>query len=148
MSQPLQDNACRFNPGGATLPEHIPENNPENKPYERGTHRHRSYTKVLVIRDSDIMQFGLQGDLKDVSQAGLGVVLDNPLDIGEHVKVDVEHIVQRFKKQVRGIVRHVMQMENQHRIGIELFTRLTPLDVSILKMGAPKDDDQDSHWLA
>lgn len=124
------------------------ENIPEDQSYERSTNRHRSFTKVSIVRDSDIMQFGLKGDLKDVSQSGLGILLDEALEIGEQVKIDVEHIVQRFKKQVRGIVRHVNESESKYRIGIELFTRLNPSDVSILKMGAPKDeDDENKRWL-
>ena len=124
------------------------DNIPDDKEYERSTNRHLSYTKVSIVRDSDIMQFGLRGDLKDVSQSGLGIMLDEALDIGEQVKIEVEHIVQRFKKQVRGIVRHVNQDENKYRIGIELFTRFNPSDVSILKMGIPKDeDDQNKRWL-
>lgn len=125
-----------------------PESDSIDKNYERATNRHSSYTRVVVVRDTDVMQFGLKGDLKDVSPFGLGIELDEPLSIGEQIKIEVEHVVQRFKKQVRGIVRHVHTTEQgQSRIGIELFTRLTPLDVSILKMGASKDDDQQSQWL-
>ena len=47
-----------------------------------------------------------------------------------------DDVVQRFDKEVRGLVRQIDPIDaNLERIKVELFTRLTPIEVSVLKMG-------------
>ena len=108
--------------------------------------------KVDIFRESDAMRNGVPARLHDISIAGLGLTTDDqPLDLLEVVKIRISNEIQRFEREVRGVVRHVTPLEDGgFRIGIELMTRLTPLEVSLLKMipidGAMLNDDG-SVWV-
>jgi hypothetical protein len=55
--------------------------------------------------------------------------------------------VQRFEKEVRGLVRQIEPIEGQlERITVELFTRLTPIEVQVLKMGIDVSSGAEKRW--
>ncbi|HUG90752.1 MAG TPA: PilZ domain-containing protein [Planctomycetaceae bacterium] len=118
-------------------------------PDHRRTVRLRSKSRVLVVRDTDALRSGLEGALVDVSCEGLGFVLGVPLERGEQIKIRVRNDVQRFEKEVRGIVRRVAADDEQggHLIGVELRSRLTPLDVSMLRSGLIGQNSEGSVWV-
>ena len=110
------------------------------KPERRLMIRYPSSGGALVVRDSDKMRSGLDGTLHDVSVAGVGIYTPMSLEVGEQVKVRLRNDVQRFEKEVRGTVQHCTPTsEGLSYIGIALMTRLTPLEVSLLRMGLAKD---------
>ena len=122
---------------------------PPTAPERRFMLRYPSTAGAEVIRESDVMRCGYEATLRNVSLAGLGLWLDMPLNINEQVKVRVRNDVQRIEKEMRGVVRHVTPRENfSYLIGIELHSRLTPLEVQLLRMGIPRDgDDAGPLWV-
>ena len=118
---------------------------PQNR---RRTMRLQSKSRVVVVRDTDAMRTGLEGPLLDVSCEGLGFALPAPLEAGEHIKIRVRNAIQRFVKEVRGVVRRVADDEHGgHLIGVELRSRLTPLDVSLLRSGLIGQGSEGSVWV-
>lgn len=95
---------------------------------------------ALVLRDSDVMRVGCEANLVNVSIGGLGLDSPIPLNLNEQVKILVTNAVQRITKEVRGVVRHVTPAgDGRYRVGVELYGRLTPLEVSLLRMGLAKE---------
>lgn len=113
----------------------------------RTTPRLRARGVVRVLRDSDVLRTGIEGKLRDVSAIGVGVDLPVELEIGEHVKVRLINDVQRFECEVRGVVCHVTPAIDRFFVGISLFTRLTPRQVSQLKTTLPMDDAGQPGWV-
>ena len=82
------------------------------------------------------MRAGYDAVLRGVSASQL--ILEGPpgLNLQDQIKIRLHHVVQRFDKEVRGLVRQIEPIGGQlERITVELFTRLTPIEVSVLKMG-------------
>ncbi len=103
--------------------------------------------KASIIRDTDTMRLGIEGQLYDVSVAGIGILLDRTMPIGEQIKITLINDLQKVRKEVRGVVRHVTTLDDgQFQIGVELYTRLTPLEMSLLKMGL-KRKNQGQQWF-
>ncbi len=119
------------------------------RPDRRLRSRHRAGATALVIRDSDKMRLGTEAALKDVSPAGLGLSMTAPLEIGEQIKIRLNNDVQKIEREVRGAVRHATpQDDGTFRVGVELFSRLTPLDVLLLRMGIRDDSEEGSKiWV-
>ena len=73
------------------------------------------------------------------------------LQIGEQIKVRLENVIQRFEKEVRGVVRHSLAcQDNEHCYGVELYTRLTPLEVSLVRayvMPEPESGDGSPQYI-
>ena len=115
--------------------EQTPEPTPSAKepsPQARGT----SSVTARIIREMDMMRGGHDAVLRGVSTSQ--VVLEGPpgLNLQDQIKVKLHHVVQRFDKEVRGLVRQIEPIDAKlQRITVELFTRLTPIEVSVLKMG-------------
>ena len=101
--------------------------------------RYPSLARALVVRETDMMRCGFDATLRNLSAGGLGLRLRVPLDPGEQVKVVVRNQIQRIEKEVRGIVRHVTPDGEDFLVGVELCSRLTPLEVGLLRMGLPTD---------
>ncbi|MEX0726813.1 MAG: PilZ domain-containing protein [Planctomycetaceae bacterium] len=117
-----------------TPPNEPPESN-AGQPRGR-TPRSPGEPKAAIYRDTDVMRWGIEGDLYEVSISGIGMILDDPMTIGEQIKVTLINDLQKVRKEVRGVVRQVTLLDDgRHQIGVELFTRLTPLEMSLLKMG-------------
>lgn len=109
----------------------------------RAMPRFGSRSTARVLRDTDAMRLGVPGKLVNLSPAGLGLTLSVPLAVGEHVKVELANDLQRFKKEVRGVVRHCSEARSGgYRIGMELFTRMSPRDLSMLRLPFDSGDKQ------
>ena len=107
----------------------------DKTPERRALPRFASRSTAKVIRDSDAMRLGIVGKLSDLSSVGLGLVLPTPLPVGEQVKIQLENELQRFKKEVRGAVRHCTpDGAGGYRIGLELFNRLESRELSMLRL--------------
>ena len=118
-------------------------------PQRRFMLRYPSSSGALVIRETDHMRTGIEAALKNVSLTGLGLMMQEPLSLNEQIKVRVRNEIQRVQKEVRGIVRHVTPRDDVGwYIGVELYSRLTPLEVGLLRMGLRRDLDSDSPlWM-
>lgn len=95
-------------------------------------------SRALVIRDSDAMRNGIRGMVRDVTMSKLVVRLPVTLPPAEQIQLRLRNFVQRFRKEARGVVRgHVEdpKVPGHFLIDVELYTRLTPLEVSLLRMG-------------
>jgi len=93
-------------------------------------------TTARIIREMDMMRAGYDAVLRGISTSQL--ILEGPpgLNPQDQIKIKLHHVVQRFDKEVRGLVRTIEPIDAQlERITVELFTRLTPIEVSVLKMG-------------
>ena len=96
--------------------------------------RHLGRAETVILRDSDVMRIGLRVGLQTVSAAALGISSQVPLKVGEQIKVRLRNEVQRFLTEMRGAVRRVEAVETgRYFIAIELFSRLMPLDVMMLR---------------
>ncbi len=111
--------------------------------------RYLARAKATIIRETDRLRTGVPAKVYDLSIVGVGLrMIDRPPDLQEIVKVHIENMVQRVTRDVRGIVRHVTQMESgTWRVGIELLTRLSPLEVSLLKMSGLVDSGEFPVWI-
>ena len=117
-------------------------------PDRRRKPRHWGSAAALVIRDSDKMRLGIEAALKDVSPVGLGLAMTVPLEVNEHVKVRLKNAIQKVEKEVRGVVRHATRREDgTFHVGVELFSRLTPLEVLLLRMGVRGDSEEEKVWM-
>ncbi len=95
-------------------------------------------SRALVIRDSDAMRNGIRGMVRDVATNKLIVRLPQVLPANEQIQLRLRNFVQRFRKEARGVVRgHTPdpKVPDNYLIEVELYTRLTPLEVSLLRMG-------------
>lgn len=94
-----------------------------------------STTTAKVIRDQDFMRTGIRGRAREVSAARLELLLESPVELAEHVCVELENVIQRVKVQVRACVECVEACDNGlHRLVCSLLTRLSPRDVQGLTM--------------
>jgi hypothetical protein len=82
--------------------------------------------------------------LHNVSVGGLGFCIETELDEGEHIKIRLINQIQRFEKEVRGKVRRVSPtQEGTFFCGVELYTRLTPLDITLVRTNIVAHPDND-----
>ncbi len=96
--------------------------------------RHLGRTETLILRDSDVMRVGLRVGLQTVCASSLGIISPVPLHFGEQIKIRLSNEIQRFHTELRGAVRRMEQAEDgRYVMGIELFSRLMPLDVMMLR---------------
>jgi hypothetical protein len=96
--------------------------------------RHLGRAETVILRDSDVMRIGLRVGLQTVSAANLGISSPILLHVGEQIKVRLRNEVQRFLTEMRGAVRRVEAIDDdRYFIAIELFSRLMPLDVMMLR---------------
>ncbi|NOX54244.1 MAG: PilZ domain-containing protein [Planctomycetes bacterium] len=104
---------------------------------------------TTLVRESDMMRIGMDAVLKDVSIAGIGIVVREPLEVGEMVKIELVNQIQRLEKETRGIVRHVTPRDDgTYHVGVELLLRLTPLEVSLLRMGLQREEEPEGpRWI-
>lgn len=106
-----------------------------NSDRDRRRHsRHPGRAMAEVVRDSDPLRHVLRVELLDVSMTGVGVLIGAKLKSDERVRVRLRNVVQRFLKETRGIVRWTIPTEDgKFRIGIELTTPFTAVDMQMLK---------------
>jgi hypothetical protein len=119
---------------GMSDAEQTPEPAPPPKPSPNA--KLTASTTARIIREMDMMRAGYDAVLRGVSASQL--ILEGPpgLSPQDQIKIKLHHVVQRFEKEVRGLVRTIEPLDSHlERITVELFTRLTPIEVSVLKMG-------------
>jgi hypothetical protein len=87
-------------------------------------------TLAKVIRDSDAMRTGIAGHALEVSASSLALMLETPLEITEHIYVELENTLQRVRVRVRACVEQIEPCDDGvYRLACSLLTRLTPRDV-------------------
>lgn len=88
-----------------------------------------------IVRDNDAMRTGAAAHLVNVDTGELVLALPEALPLREQIKIRVRNDVQRFEKELRGVVGNCSGGAGAYYVTIELYTRLTPLDVSLLRQG-------------
>jgi hypothetical protein len=102
--------------------------------------RHLGRAETIVLRDCDVMRVGLRVELQTICASALGIISPVPLRVGEQIKVGLHNDVQRFRTELRGAVRRLEGTEDgYYLVGIELFSRLMPLDVMMLRRAGVHD---------
>ena len=87
-----------------------------------------------LIRESDPLRHVLRVELLDVSMSGAGLLTSALLKNDERIRLRLRNVVQRFLKEVRGIVRwSIPTGDGRHRVGIELATPFSAVDMQMLK---------------
>ncbi|GAB4156321.1 MAG: hypothetical protein Tsb009_33270 [Planctomycetaceae bacterium] len=90
--------------------------------------------KARILLDTDLMRTGIPAHIFELSTGWLGLQLGTVIPVGEMIKIELRNEIQRIERTVRGAVREQVPFkENLHRIRVELFSRLTPYDVLLLK---------------
>ena len=124
------------------------ENTPEPVPAQPSPAKRTSGATAHIIREMDMMRAGIDAVLREVSAGQLVLEVPPGLKLQDQIKVKLHHIVQRFEKEVRGLVRQVEPIDAQtERVTVELFTRLTPVEVGVLKMGIDVDQNAGPRWV-
>jgi hypothetical protein len=102
--------------------------------------RHLGRAETIILRDCDVMRLGLRVGLQTVCASALGIISPVPLKVGEQIKVRLHNEVQRFRTEMWGAVRrHEPTEDGRFLAGIELFSRLMPLDVMMLRRAGVDD---------
>jgi c-di-GMP-binding flagellar brake protein YcgR len=111
--------------------------------------RHAGRALAEVVRDSDPLRHVLRVELLDVSMSGVGLLIGTKLKNDERIRVRLRNVVQRFLKEVRGIVRWSIPTENgKYRVGIELLVPFTAVDMQMLKRaGIGTNSDKSNLWV-
>jgi PilZ domain len=111
--------------------------------------RHPGRALAEVIRDSDPLRHVLRVELLDVSTTGVGLSINTRLKNDERIRVRLRNVVQRFLKEVHGIVRWSVPTEDgKFRMGVELLTPFTTVDMQMLKRaGIGKMGESSSIWV-
>jgi len=109
----------------------------------------KASSTAVLVREADRMRMGMEAVLLDVSTGFLSLRTQGSFTLDEQVKIRLRNIVQRFEKEARGTVRKAESGEGGSTIvGIDLLTRLSPLEVSLLKMGiASPQSGSASRWV-
>ena len=117
-----------------------PEGEVVRVPERRHRLRHLGKAETIILRDADVMRLGLQVGLQTISTGTLGIVSPIPMRIGEQIKVRLRNDIQRFSTELRGAVRRLEPTaDGRFVVGIELFSRLMPLDVMMLRRAGVAD---------
>jgi hypothetical protein len=109
----------------------------------------KASSTAVLVREADRMRTGMEAAVLDVSTGFLSLRTRGTFALDEQVKVRLRNIVQRFEKEARGTVRKAESGEDGSTIvEIDLLTRLSPLEVSLLKMGiASPQSGSGSKWV-
>jgi len=102
--------------------------------------RHLGRAETVILRDSDVMRIGLRVGLQTVCASALGIISPVAFREGEQIKIRLRNEVQRFATEMRGAVRNQEPTgDGKFFIGIELYSRLMPLDVMMLRRAGIHD---------
>jgi len=95
------------------------------------------------------MRTGIEAVVLDVSTGFLSLWTSSQFTLEEQIKIRLRNVVQRFEKEARGLVKKIdPNGDGSTIVGVELLTRLSPLEVSMLKMGiASPDAGSGSKWV-
>jgi hypothetical protein len=134
------------------MPTHAqPQSAPDRVPVagERRKHqRHPGNAIVRVIRESDTRRMSLPVELVDISITGLGILATESFAPDERVKIRLRNDIRRFSKEVHGIVRWSRLLETgKFRVGIELNSRFSSLDIQLLKQVGSTGESGQKVWI-
>jgi hypothetical protein len=128
-----------------------PETAPTAAPVEeRRRHQRRpARASVQLVRESDALRKGIPATLVDVSVSGVGLTSHVPFTAGERVSVRLVNEIQRYCREIRGVIRWTSEIEQgTYRLGIELGTRLSPLDLmGMAALSGSSASHSDSKWM-
>jgi hypothetical protein len=131
-------------------PDEVPPPPPldPQKPAEAPSARKASSTARL-IRESDRMRTGIDAVVLEASTGSLSLYTQGQFAVDEQVKIRLKNVVQRFEKETRGLVRKIgANADGSTVLDIELLSRLSALEVSLVKMGiASPQADSGSKWV-
>lgn len=102
--------------------------------------RHLGRAETLILRDNDVMRDGLHVSLVNISAGGISVISSVPLRTREQIKIRLRNDIQRFRAELRGVVRWVQPTPGEQFLtGIEFYSRLMPLDVMMFRRAGVAD---------
>ncbi len=109
----------------------------------------KASSTALIVRESDKMRTGTDAAVLDISMSSLLLSTRGPFTVDEQIKIRLRNVVQRFEKEARGVVRKVdANADGSTTLTLELLTRLSALEVSLLKMGiATGEAGSGSKWV-
>jgi hypothetical protein len=132
-------------------PESIPAAQPSGVPSLSASSpntRRTAGATARIVREMDMMRAGMDAVLREVAAGQLVLEAPPGLKPQDQIKIQLYHIVQRFEKEARGLVRQIVPIDAQtERLTVELFTRLTPVEVGVLKMGIDVDHNAGPRWV-
>jgi hypothetical protein len=112
------------------------ENSRDPGPDRRDHRKHRrAFGKAVVevTRERDNRRMAVPVGLVDISIAGIKLTACEEFTSGERVNVRLRNEIQRFLKQVHGVVRWSRATgEGTHQVGIGLNVWFTPHDMRLL----------------
>jgi hypothetical protein len=129
-------------------PDEVPS--PRDPVRETGARKPpKASTTAQIVRESDRMRAGIEAAVLDVAMPSLTLRTCGSFAVEEPLKIHLKNVVQRFEKEARGVVRTVHAGEDgSTTIGIELLTRLSALEVSLLKMGIHSGPgESETRWV-
>ena len=109
----------------------------------------KASTSAQVFRENDLMRLTIDARVLDITAGTMSLRVTAALQVADQIKIRLRNIVQRLEKEVRGRVCAVEPREDESfDLAVDLLTRLTPLEVSTLKMGIlPPDADASPKWI-
>lgn len=129
-------------------PDEVPP--PLDPPIPAGLPRApKASSTAVLIRESDRMRIGIDAVVLEASTGFLSLYTVGQFAVDEQVKIRLKNVVQRFEKETRGLVRKIAaNADGSTILGIELLSRLSALEVSLVKMGiASPQADSGSRWV-
>ena len=111
--------------------------------------RPKASSTAVLIREADRMRTGVDAAILTVSTGTLSLSTRGKFALDEQVKIRLRNVVQRFKTETRGLVKKIDPCDDgSATLDIELLTRLSALDVSLVKMGiASPQSGSRSKWV-
>src|SRR5262245_12113877 len=110
--------------------------------------RHPGKATAELVREADALRQPLRVELLVISLSGVGLTASEAHKVGDHVRVRLRNDVQRFYKEVRGVIRWVQPIAvGRFRIGVELAARFTAIDMQILKRAGVQMTDGGAVWI-
>jgi hypothetical protein len=109
----------------------------------------KASSTARLIRETDRMRTGIDAVVLEASTGSLSLYTQGQFAVDEQVKIRLKNVVQRFEKETRGLVRNIgAHPDGSTVLGIELLSRLSALEVSLVKMGiASPQADSGSKWV-
>lgn len=116
---------------------------------ERRKHvRHLSAAIVEIIRESDSRRICLPVEVVDVSTSGIGLLTVEPFAPDDRVKIRVRNEIRKFLRETHGVVRWAqITPEGDFRVGIELNSRFSAIDMQLLRQLAAGGDSGEKIWV-
>ncbi len=129
-------------------PDDVPP--PADTPEPHGTPKlPKASSTAIVIRESDRMRTGIDAAVLDVETGTITLLTYGEFTVDEQIKIRLKNVVQRFEKETRGLVRKVNAgAAGAATLSVELLSRLSALEVSLVKMGiASSQEGSTSKWV-